>query len=165
MITSVNCRNQKKSNHPREIVRKNSAFSSSQNEVGRKQGMLNCWDRQWVILWQAMGAVEEGQERPRTPPPARAAGDRTEGGTFDAKLSVGKEGDAVAELGEVNKSPPLSCKQSLWLQKLAHLFCTIKFIEVWQEKFRRQRSRKTATAEASIWVNDTISWFSFYLSI
>lgn len=45
--------------------------------------------------------------------PARAAGDRTEGGTFDAKLSVGKEGDAVAELGEVNKSPPLSCKQSL----------------------------------------------------
>lgn len=31
----------------------------------------------------------------------------------DAKLSVEKERDAPTELGEVNKSPPLSCKQSL----------------------------------------------------
>lgn len=41
-----------------------------------------------------------------------------------------KEGEASTALGEVNKSPLLSCKQSLRLQKLAHLFCTIKFIEV-----------------------------------
>lgn len=31
----------------------------------------------------------------------------------NAKLSVEREGDALTELEEVNKSPPLSCKQSL----------------------------------------------------
>lgn len=112
---------------------------------------------------------DEKAERSQWQNSARAVR-RTAGGGEMATDTEGwcfksKEGEASMELGKVNKPPFLSCKQSLRLQKLAHLFCTIKFIEVWQGKFSRQWSRKPATAEPSIWVNGTISWFSFYLSI
>lgn len=132
--------------------------------TNRKQGlwlirMCSLWfqGRRWESREKLMTELSQSSEEDRR---RRRNGHWCRGLMFQSK-----EGEASTELGEVNKPPLLSCKQSLRLQKLAHLFCTIKFIEVWQGKFSRQWSRKPATAEPSIWVNGTISWFSFYLSI
>lgn len=56
-------------------------------------------EREEATLGQAVASV------------VRRTGQKEE--TADAKLSVEKKGDAFTELEEVNKSLPLSCKQSL----------------------------------------------------
>jgi hypothetical protein len=72
----------------------------------------------------------KGDDRPQQERWGRTTGEERSGQGCYLLMCQQKEGKVSTELGEVNKSPLLSYKQSLRLQKLAHLFCTIKFIEV-----------------------------------